>query len=283
MNPAQTISVARRANLQHDEFVEHYLRPLRPVILTDAINHWAALTKWTPDFFKACHGSVALTIDGQQYRMSDFIDLVLDSSVARPAPYLRNELLENRFPELLPDIFPMPDCTRPNWVESRLFPSKQSHTFLELYIGGRGAVFLVLHYDGRHKHAFLMQIYGAKQYVFYPPEQTALLPKPGVSNVSMVNDIEQPDLRQFPHFAEAAPIRCELHPGETLFVPSGWWHTARILSPSITVSINTANAANWRAFVRDYSAYAVAHRARPYRYALTAYLHALGLLERLVG
>jgi hypothetical protein len=39
-----------------------------------------------------------------------------------------------------------------------------------------------------------------------------------------------------------------------LFVPAGWWHTARILTTSITVSINGVNAPNWRAFVQDYCA-----------------------------
>ena len=47
-------------------------------------------------------------------------------------------------------------------------------------------------------------------------------------------------------------MRFPLHPGETLFVPAGWWHTARILSPSVTVSINSVNRANSAAFRRDY-------------------------------
>ena len=35
-------------------------------------------------------------------------------------------------------------------------------------------------------------------------------------------------------------------------MPSGWWHTARILSPSVTVSVNGVNRANARSFRRDY-------------------------------
>ena len=279
-NLAQPIRILRKTNLWHHEFVEEHLRPLRPVILTDAIDHWAALTKWTPHFFKENYGSVSLTIDGQHHRMGDFIDLVLNSDPEHPAPYLHNHLLKEGFPELLQDILPLPHCTTPNWFESRLFPSRQSCTFLELYIGGRGAIFPSLHYDGWHTHAFLMQIYGTKHYVVYPPDQTALLypGKNGASNVSMVNDVEHPDLDQFPLFAKATASHCQLHQGETLFIPGGWWHTARILTTSVTVSANTANAVNWKKVAPDCYAYLARDRPRVYRYALKTYLLALGLL-----
>src|SRR5581483_9132798 len=97
-------------------------------------------------------------------------------------------------------------------------------------------------------------------------------------NKSRVNDIEHPDLEQFPLFAKATPIRCSLHPGETLFVPAGWWHTARMLSPSITISANTANATNWAQFTQDYGATVSRHRSRTYSYALRLYLYAFGWL-----
>jgi hypothetical protein len=36
-----------------------------------------------------------------------------------------------------------------------------------------------------------------------------------------------------------------------LFVPSRWWHTAKMLTPSITLSINTLNTSNWGNFQQD--------------------------------
>src|SRR4051812_47660031 len=90
-NKKQSIQVVRRANLTHDEFVRGYLSPLHPVILTDAITHWAALTKWTPAFFKEHYGTLSITIDDQSYTMRDFVNLVLKSDSDHPAPYLRNQ------------------------------------------------------------------------------------------------------------------------------------------------------------------------------------------------
>ncbi|HEY7165507.1 MAG TPA: cupin-like domain-containing protein [Candidatus Binatia bacterium] len=279
MSTTETFQVERKANLAHDRFVAEHLEQSRPVILTDAISHWRALKKWTPDFFLQRYARVKVTIDGRSYAMSDFIDLVLDSEPDRPAPYLRNYSIEKHFPDLLHDITPLPQCTRPNWFESRLFPSRQSCLFLELYIGGRGARFPSLHYDGWHAHAFLMQLYGVKQYLFFSPEQTALVypGRNGEQNCSQLDDVEQPDPARFPLFAQATPIRCELHPGETLFVPAGWWHTARILSPSITVSVNSANSVNWRQMIPDYCAYQGSQKSRLYVRGLRLYLKSLGL------
>ena len=123
----------------------------------------------------------------------------------------------------------------------------------ELYIGGTGAKFPVLHYDVLHLHAFLMQLYGEKEYLAYAPDQLKYMYRgEGVQeNKSMVTDPEAPDLRKFPEFARAQGVRFKLLPGETLFVPCGWWHTAKILSTSITVSINGVSRTNWQDFRQD--------------------------------
>ena len=36
-----------------------------------------------------------------------------------------------------------------------------------------------------------------------------------------------------------------LKPGSLLFIPDRWWHTARMLSASITIWSNVANRSNW--------------------------------------
>ena len=125
---------------------------------------------------------------------------------------------------------------------------------VEAYIGGGGARFPILHFDNLHTHAFLMQLYGTKEYLAFRPQQSRFLyPLTGIeANKSGIPDLENVDLSRFPLYAQAEGERFELHPGETLFVPAGWWHTARILSTSITVSINGVSAANWSDFRRDY-------------------------------
>ena len=248
--------IDRRAGLSRTQFAHEYLSPPRPVIVTDGIAHWRAAGRWTPQFFKDEHGGLRVAVDGEEMALRDLIDRIEVSTDDDPAPYLRNQPLAAWPPELAADVSPMPECTQPNWLESRLFPGRRPASSPEVYIGGRGASFPILHYDGLHTHAFLMQLHGEKEYIVFSPEQTAFMyPHDGIEmNKSRIDDVLTPDLAAFPLFEQAEGVRFRLHPGETLFVPAGWWHTARILSPSVTVSVNAVNRANSSAFRNDYCA-----------------------------
>jgi histone arginine demethylase JMJD6 len=234
-------------------YVREYLNAARPVIVQGAIDHWPALGKWTPEFFRTRHGSLEVVAEGRPWKLGELIDRILVSTPGNPAPYLHNQLMSKWPPELSADISPMPECTRPNYLESRLFPSRAVLTYIEAYIGGTGAKFPNLHYDGLHTHAFLMQLYGVKEYLVFPPDQSRYLyPRANNAGATSIPDIEDVDLSRFPLFSQAEGSRFDLHPGETLFVPGGWWHTARILTTAITVSINGVSAVNWPDFQRDY-------------------------------
>jgi histone arginine demethylase JMJD6 len=255
--PAGSLGIARRSSLSFEDFRDDYMRPGVPVIITDATRQWPAVGKWSTAWLKESFGDRMVRIDGKDYRMDGFIEWVERSTSEDPAPYLRNYVIREHFPELMDDIQPPLPYFASNWLARKyLLPNVHRHlnraAELELYVGGTGQSFPVLHYDGLGSHAFLMQLHGVKRYIVYPPEQTRFLyPTPGRRNISQVRDLHHPDLETFPLFAQAEPTIFELHPGETLFVPSGWWHTAEILTPSITVSINTVNQWNWSALVRD--------------------------------
>jgi hypothetical protein len=270
-----------------ERYVREYINPLKPVIITGALERWPARSKWTFDFFKDHYGSLPLEVDGRKLSMAQLIGEVEASTPEAPAPYLRNYLVKNLPAALQADIAPMPSCTRPNWLEHPLMSARASMTFTELYIGGKGARFPVLHYDGLHTHAFLMQIQGVKEYIGFAPDQAPYLyirggpEQPNVSqmpeqpNISEINDMEKWDTSRFAMFGNAKGVRFKLHPGETLFMPAGWWHTARILSPSITISINGVNAANWLDFRKDFCRYHMAGRKLPV-WSVNAYLLLVG-------
>jgi cupin-like protein len=113
--------------------------------------------------------------------------------------------------------------TGPNWLDPH--NGMRVPDLPELYIGGEGARFPVLHYDGLHTHAFLMQIQGVKEYIAFAPDQTPYTYSrsgPGQPNISEINDIENWDTNRFALFGNAKGIRFTLHPGETLFIrPAG--------------------------------------------------------------
>lgn len=252
------LQIDRHSELSYEQFARQYLYANKPVIITDAIRNWKALCKWTPDFFRARYGSKEVTIDDKRYKVAEFIELVLQSNKDHPAPYLRNQVIARLFPDQLQDIdLHLKYCT-PNWLNGRFFRASTNQIMhrcsaAEIYIGGEGASFPCLHFDGMHTHAFINQIFGRKQFIAYSPDQTSnMYPSDQFPNISNVPNVEQPDLTKFPLLANTVPIKFFLEPGETLFIPSGWWHTAKILNPSISVSVNVANSSNWSNVSKDY-------------------------------
>ncbi|HRI15618.1 MAG TPA: cupin-like domain-containing protein [Verrucomicrobiota bacterium] len=245
-------SVDRVRSLGYDDFIEHYVIPRRPVILEEAISFWPALHKWTPDFWRERYGDRTIEIDGKSLPLRDLIRMALESNVAAPAPYYRNIPMRRTYPELLPDISPAPECSTPNWFHSKIFlPIRDKIAGgggnYELFIGGAGRSFPYLHFDSPGAHTFIYQICGRKAFILFEPSDGQFLyhgQDVGFS-VSEIPNVENVDLEKYPLFAKATRIDCEIGPGDTLFMPCGWWHTARMLSFSIGLGIDVANQSNW--------------------------------------
>jgi hypothetical protein len=247
--------IERRENLAYDDFVRSYLRPHRPVVITGALKDWQANGGWTPKFFRERYGDKVVHID-RDYRLAEYIDLVEASTPERPAPYLFHLFIDENFPELLKDFQPWPPHLKPNWLGQKFLPGKVGQRIADhdrpgVFIGGLAATCARLHYDFQY-HSFSFQLYGRKRFWLYPPEQTPLMyADPANKCLSMVKNVEAPDLESHPLFAKASAQVCDLEAGEFIFIPGGWWHSTRMLSVSISISVNTANASNWPAVVRE--------------------------------
>ena len=152
-----TIAVERRHKLPYAEFVRDFLKPHKPVVISGALEGWEAMN-WTPEYFRQKFPDKQFTIDGKTYKMAELIDLVMNSSDDKPAPYLRNAIIEQVLPELLPGIQPFPEYFSPNWLDgpfSQIMLSRLHRGSAELYVGGRGGKFPYLHWDALHTHAFI--------------------------------------------------------------------------------------------------------------------------------
>lgn len=90
----------------------------------------------------------------------------------------------------------------------------------------------------------LCQVAGHKLVRLFPPSCGATVyaekKKAGNGSVNAFSpvDCERVDDAAFPAFAEAQKrgTQVVLGPGETLFIPRGWWHYARALEPSFSVN-----------------------------------------------
>lgn len=248
-------TVDKREHLSHKEFVNEYYRHCKPVVITDATKEWKAHSAWNAEFFKNTFANRNVKVNGKPYQMKDFMDVVIASTPESPSPYLNEVNITEVFPELIPDLQPYFQYSLPDRLKSKLIPSKwgQREGVIELLIGGKGTCFPVLHYDGFHMHTFVTQIRGDKEFYFISPDQTKYLYKEHeYSNKSPVNFF-YPDLKKYPLFKEVKPVMVVVKEGETIYIPSGWWHTTRILSLSIAVSINSMNRNKWKDYVNDFA------------------------------
>lgn len=257
MTTAPRIALERlqAAELTYSVFVREYVARNRPVVVENAAHGCPALSKWTPEFFKQRFGSTLVHVDrGEPMAFDAFIDSVLASREDAPARYLHRLFIGPDLPELLSDLEPLNPYAFPRRLASPLMlrPWRRPDGYLKLLIGGIGGHFPVLHYDGENAHATITEFYGDKEFVLYPPERSVCMyPKPDMPNQSQVTDIQQPDLQRFPLFAEAQQYHTVLRPGDMVFVPSRWWHSARVLSPSISIGQNMLDASNWRGYVNE--------------------------------
>jgi hypothetical protein len=262
-SPAAVGSVGRRvaverrdaADLPYPVFLRDYVAANRPVVVANAMQSCPAMQKWTPDFFKNRFGPKEVSISyGERMTFTAFIDAVLASREDAPGPYMYRLFIGPHLPELLPDLEPQNPYAFPRRLASPLMLRKwrRPDGYLKLLIGGTGGHFPVLHFDGENAHASITEIYGDKEFILYPPEDSAYLyPKSGTPNQSLIPDVQHPDLASFPLFANATQHHTVLHPGDMVFVPSRWWHAARALSPSISICQNMLDASNWAGYANE--------------------------------
>jgi hypothetical protein len=240
-------TVKRVRNLSYRDFIERYLRPRVPVIIEDAIDHWPALTKWTPEFWIQHYGDRQVIIEGTTYRIDNLFTRLRESVGAEGSPYYRNVKIKHVYPELLPDIAPPVIYSQPNWFKSMWFEpfGKEllSYCKTELFIGGAGGEFPILHFD---INTLVHQLVGNKLFLLFPPEATPYLyAKEGAQfNISRIKDLDRREQSAFPQFGQATRYEVMIGPGDTLLVPGGWWHSARMPGYSVSVAYNMLNDVN---------------------------------------
>lgn len=282
------LAVERRdaADLPYETYLSEYVDQNKPVVVRNAAAAWPALRKWTLDFFKEKHGSMLVDVSfTEKMTFSDFVDAVVASTPDQPGPYMFRFFISVHLPELLEDLAPSNPYCFPRRLASPLMPKswRRPDGYLKLLIGGVGGSFPFMHYDGENMHAAITEIQGDKEFILYAPEDTPYLyPRADLPNQTQIKDLDHPDLEKFPLFERATQYRTVIEPGDTIFVPSRWWHTARVLSPSVSVCTNQVDRSNWDGFVREVCLPHPAHspvRREIKRAALSVLGPTLGVLE----
>ena len=239
--------VEKRAHVSRDEFTERYVRGSRPLVLTELARDWPALGRWSPADLKQRFGHAEVEIQSgrqadAQYeqnklalrrtvRLGDFVDQVVAGGPTNDH-YLtaNNEVLRRpEFAPLLDDIGSLPD-----YCDRAQLAARSSFWF------GPGGTVTPLHHDT----IMLMhtQVVGRKRWRFISPLETPRLYN--FNGVFSQVDLDRPDLARYPLFGEATVLDIVLEPGETVFLPLGWWHHVTSLELSLSFSFSNLAVPN---------------------------------------
>eukprot|EP00434_Breviolum_minutum_P025050 symbB.v1.2.022129.t1/scaffold1952.1/size95184/3 len=141
-------------------------------------------------------------------------------STTSATAYLAQHELFEQCPVLRADI-PVPS----SWQEVLGPPSR-----CNAWIGTKSTL-TPCHWDSYDN--FLSQVQGFKRLVLLAPDQHSRLHVETSSGTCAQGNISPIN---YPDFAHAEVYLVDLIPGDVIFMPSGWWHQLRALSPSISVN-----------------------------------------------
>ena len=228
--------VPRVSRISKESFLREYYRPQKPVIIERAIEHWPAYTKWNLDYMREVAGSKEVPLyddrpvdhkDGfnephARMKMADYIDL-LRREPTRYRIFLWNILKE--VPELQGD-FEYPD-----------FGLRLMKGLPMLFFGGRDS-YTFMHYDIDLANIFHFHFEGEKEVILFSQSENQFLYKVPHSLIAHEGiDFSAPDLNAWPALRHAEGYKAQLSHGEVLYMPEGYWHHMRYLTPGFSMSL----------------------------------------------
>jgi len=230
--------IPRVKTISKKDFINSYFKPQKPVVIEQYIDDWPAYSKWNLEYMKEIAGNKTVPLyddrpvdykDGfnephATMKMSDYVDL-LKSKPTKFRIFLWNILKE--VPQLQDD-FKYPDfgIRLMKRMPMLFFGGRDSHTFM--------------HYDIDLANIFHFHFEGEKQCVLFDQKQNKHLYKiPHSLIVREDINFNDPDLNKWPALQNARGWVCKLNHGEVLYMPEGYWHYMRYITPGFSMSLRS--------------------------------------------
>ncbi|KAH9690650.1 F-box protein [Citrus sinensis] len=230
-----------------------------PILLSGLADTWPARNTWTIDQLLTRYGDTAFRISQRSVRSISmkFKDYVAYMNVQHDEDPLY--IFDYKFGENAQGL--LEDYRVPDLFQEDLFnvldgDMRPSYRWVIIGPQRSGASW---HVDPALTSAWNTLLCGRKRWALYPPGRVPLGVTVHVNEDDGDVNIETPSslewwLDFYPLLADDdKPIECTQLPGETIVVPSGWWHCVLNLETTIAVTQNFVNSKNFEFVCLDFA------------------------------
>ncbi len=222
-------------NISTEEFNRKYLKTQTPVVIKGLTENTISAQKWSLDYFKEKMGNVkvdvfdnrnpkgsasAFTSADLKMNFSEFLNIIAKNEYTHFRIFLFNLF---KFNPGLREEYPCPELFKG-------ILDKTAHMFF----GGKDTK-VRIHYDVDMSNVLLTQFGGKKRVVLFAPEYRDLLYCLPLNTYSLIN-VDNPDYEKYPGLRYVKGYDIILEPGDSIFMPSGYWHYMTYLEGGFSVS-----------------------------------------------
>lgn len=215
--------IAKCGDISNEHFEQAYKKKALPVVFTTLTKGWPARKKWSVNYFKEAIGDIEVPVynsrpaKGREHQhaaakklsMREYLEM-LEAGENDLRLFFYNIL--NSAPKLCDDFY---------------YPELGYNFFKRLpvlFMGGRGAK-VQMHFDIDLANIFLSHFGGKKRVYLFSPEQSKYLYRVPFSFSSLHEvDVLHPNIEKFPALQAVEGYVATLEHGDTLYIPSGFWH-----------------------------------------------------------
>lgn len=232
----QLQQIDRVKTISKEDFIKNYFKPQKPVVIERFVEDWPAFKKWDLDYMAKVAGDKDVPLydnrpvsheDGfneahATMKMSEYIAL-LKKEPTKYRIFLWNILKE--VPQLQED-YSYPD-----------FGVKLMKGLPMLFFGGEDS-YTFMHYDIDLANIFHFHFHGKKEVILFDQKQNDYLYKIPHSLITREDiDFADPDYKKWPALKQAKGFKTHLEHGNVLYMPEGYWHYMRYLTPGFSMSL----------------------------------------------
>ena len=251
-----TLAREDAARLSVADFIARYEAPNLPVVITGCADGWAASRgAWEPSALYAAyrHRRFKVGEDDDGYPVKMKLKYFL-RYMARQRDDSPLYVFDSMFESGSRDCGIRRDYEVPPYFREDLLRLVGEHRRppYRWFLLGPARSGTGIHIDPLATSAWNTLISGAKRWVLFPPGvpreaiRARALARPGEDDEpSDYFTLHLPRLRAAAPAVAAQAIEFTQRPGETVFLPGGWWHAVLNLSDSVAITQNYCSAANF--------------------------------------